>query len=575
MKLAYKYKIFCSFVFLFALFAVAMIIFEQREEKVQKTEALELQLNNYTEVIHSYVKTREITNDKMGELEDLITLLPDEMRVTVINDMGKVLFDKDVSNIGSLDNHLERPEIKKALFQANGTHIRMSASTKQEYLYFAKYYESYYIRVALPYNIQVKSVLKADNLFIYIVLGMFLVILILLNYVSGRFGKSITQLKRFTTAISEDQVMPAKVDFPDDELGEIGDQLAQILAQKEASKFAIEQEKEKLIQHFQFSEEGLCIFTSDFKKIYANTHFIQYVNLITDRPTFDINSIAENESFYDVFEFLKNENKVRNNFSTQINKGGKIFHVQAVVFEDKSFEITIKDISKTEKTRLLKQEMTNNIAHELRTPVTSLRGYLETLNTQNLPEEKRAQFIDRAFHQSVRLSNLIEDVSLLSKIEEVGTAFKLEDVNLSQLINDVRIDLIDRLQQNNVKLNVKLASSVVMKGNYTLLYSVFRNLINNSINYGGEGVEIYIENYMQENGYLYFSYYDTGKGVESQHLSRLFERFYRTDDGRTRNTGGSGLGLSIVKNAILFHKGDIQARMQPGAGLGFLFTLRS
>lgn len=576
MKLTYKQKIFSSFVFIFALFAVIMIIVEQQEEKKQKTEALETKLDNYTEVIHRYFETHETSNLGNSNISELIALLPEDLRVTIINDAGKVLFDKDVKNIGTLDNHLDRPEIKKALFQSVGTHIRMSASTKHEYLYYAKYYKTYYIRVALPYNIEVKNVLKPDNLFIYIELGIFLISLILLNYVAERFSKSINLLKRFTTAIKDDQKLPEHISFPDDELGEIGGELVSIFEQKERTKLQLEQEKEKLIRHFQYSEEGLCIFNSQKKKIYANTHFIQYLNLISDHPTLELDAIEEVSALKEIFDFINLNGKRDTHFSTRIERNGKAFQVQAVEFEDKSFEITIKDISRTEKMRQLKQEMTNNIAHELRTPVTSLRGYLETLNEQNLPYERQMQFISKAFNQSVRLSNLIEDVSLLSKIEEVsaGTAFKLEDVNICRLIDDVRIDLIDRLNENNVKLNISVDPSVALRGNYTLLYSVFKNLISNSINYGGEGIDIHIDNYMKDDSFLYFSYYDTGKGVESSHLPRLFERFYRTNDGRTRDTGGSGLGLSIVKNAILFHKGEIQARIQPGAGLGFLFTLK-
>ncbi|OJU53559.1 MAG: hypothetical protein BGN96_17280 [Bacteroidales bacterium 45-6] len=293
-----------------------------------------------------------------------------------------------------------------------------------------------------------------------------------------------------------------------------------------------------------------------------------------ETPTFEIESLFEDPQFKPLTEFLDssgdNEDK---HFTFQLLSNGKTFQVQALKYDDESFEVTIKDITKTEKTRLLKQEMTNNIAHELRTPVSSLRAYLETICDKELPPEKQKQFVEKAYNQSVRLSELIEDVSLLSKIEEASAQFPMERVDLHELVNNVRIDLTDKLQANKIKFVSTLRESLYIHANYSLIYSIFRNLTDNSIKYAGKDIEIHIDNYTEDKEYLYFSYYDTGKGVEEQHLHRIFERFYRVDKGRTRDAGGSGLGLSIVKNAIMLHKGEIQARNREGKGLEFLFSI--
>lgn len=574
MKLTYKQRIFSYFLIIFVLFAGIIIIIEQREEKMQRTQALEDRLDSYAEMIHSYIEQYSIRDSNAVQIRSLAQAMPMDIRISIIDNNGKVSFDKDVLNINTLDNHLSRPEIRSAQYLGKGSNIRMSASTNHEYLYYAKHYQDYYVRVALPYNIGTKIMLKADNMFIYAVLVMFVVVLILLNYVAGRFGASISQLKNLAIKIKDNKPLPENIAFPDDELGEIGNQLVALLRQKEKSKHEIEVEREKLVQHFQYSQEGICIFDCDFKKVYANTHFFQYFNFITDEPAFNLETIIKEEIFAPVIDFISNRKKEENYHTFSINKNGKAFLVQTIVFEDNSFEITIKDITKTEKTRLLKQEMTNNIAHELRTPVTSLRGYLETLSSQNLPADKQAQFINRAHMQSIRLSNLIEDVSLISKIEEAPAQFELEKVNLSQLIDDVRIDLTDKLTQSDIKLKVSVKEDLTINGNYTLLYSIFRNLIDNSISYAGQHVEIDINNYMEDKDFVYFTYYDTGVGVDEKYLPRLFERFYRVNEGRTRDTGGSGLGLSIVKNAIHFHKGEVQVKNKVNGGLEFFFTLK-
>jgi two-component system OmpR family sensor kinase/two-component system phosphate regulon sensor histidine kinase PhoR len=473
-----------------------------------------------------------------------------------------------------MDNHLDRPEIMNARYSSYGSIIRTSISTRQEYLYYARLFRSYYVRVALPYNMETRNMLKADNLFAYMIITLFVVALIFINYVAERFSKSILQLKDFSSRIQKGQNIPESIHFQEDELGEIGNELIDIFKQMENSKKNIEIEREKLIRHFRFSGEGLCIFSPEMKKIYANSNFIQYINLMTDQPTFDAEDILKDPVFKPVADFINNKEKDLNHAVSQIGKNGKTFSVQSIVFEDGNFETIIKDISKAEKTRLLKQEMTSNIAHELRTPVTSLRGYLETLNNRDLDENKQKQFIERAFLQTIRLSNLIDDVSIISKIEEAPSQFTIEKLNISLLINEVRIDLSDKIADRHIKFISSVQDNLTVMGNYTLLYSIFRNLADNSVSYAGQHIEIHISQYAEDEHYLYFSYYDTGIGVKEEHLGRLFERFYRVNEGRTRDTGGSGLGLSIVKNAILFHKGDIQVKNRINGGLEFLFTLK-
>jgi two-component system OmpR family sensor kinase/two-component system phosphate regulon sensor histidine kinase PhoR len=574
MKTTYLQRIFSCFLIIFLLFATGVILIEQKQEKKFRIADLEARLDGYTEIIHEFIRQHDLNKDSIGKVSELYHLLPEPIRVSIIDNEGYVLLDNEVSNLNHMDNHLDRPEIMNARYASYGSNIRISASTRQEYLYYARHFRLYYVRVALPYNMETRNMLKADSLFIYIIIALFIVALIFINYVAERFSKSILQLKDFSSKIQKGQPIPENIHFQNDELGEIGYELIDIFKQKENSKRNIEIEREKLIRHFRFSGEGLCIFNPEMKKIYANTNFIQYINLMTDLPTFDAEDILKDKVFKPVADFINDKKRESNHTLFQISKNGKSFSIQVVVFEDSSFEVIIKDISKVEKTRLLKQEMTSNIAHELRTPVTCLRGYLETLNSLELDAAKQKQFIERAFFQTVRLSNLIEDVGIISKIEEAPSQFSLERLNLALLINEVRIDLSDKLTARRITFITSVNDNLTVTGNYTLLYSIFRNLVDNSISYAGPNVEIHISNYAEDDNYFYFSYYDTGKGVDEQHLSRLFERFYRVSEGRTRDSGGSGLGLSIVKNAILFHKGDIQVKNRPNGGLEFLFTLK-
>lgn len=221
----------------------------------------------------------------------------------------------------------------------------------------------------------------------------------------------------------------------------------------------------------------------------------------------------------------------------------------------------------------MKHQMTNNIAHELRTPVSSIRGYLETLTTcPDIAPERKQAFIERAYVQTIRLSDLIRDIALITKIEEASDQLVKERLCLKTIVDEVISEFRETIETKEVYVE-NLLDNIHVNGNATLLYAIFRNLVENSLKYGGGNLVIHVECASIHDGKCHLVYYDTGKGVGQEHLSRIFERFYRVSEGRTRDDGGSGLGLSIVRNAIAFHNGDITASLRTAGGLQYNFTL--
>jgi two-component system phosphate regulon sensor histidine kinase PhoR len=570
MILRYRQRLFLYFSIVFTVFTVSIVVVEQAREKTYKTVALEEKLEAYTDIINA--KLIQKGEPYVKHLQDFERVLPTDLRVTLIASKGKVIYDNTVDSFLLMENHWNRPEIKGALALGKGSDIRDSETKHTEYLYYAKRFGDKYIRVALPYNIQLQRFLKPDNVFIYFILAFFAVFILIIHLLTYQFGKTIKQLRDFV--LQPDKYLADKPIFPADELGEISAKMTDNYFHLMESKTAIHLEKQKLLQHIQISEEGICFLSSTSNVEFYNGLFIQYINSLSEEPASDAAIILTDPLFSELQEFITSKEK--NYFETQISKHGKTFTLKANIFDDKSFEVILSDITKQEKTKQLKQEMTGNIAHELRTPITSIRGYLETILEQStIPEDKKTRFIQQAYNQSIVLSEIIRDMSLIAKIEEGPNSFVLEQVNLNQVFFKLKDEVSNTMNLKNDTFNWQIPADLVIQGNASLLYSLFRNLTDNALRYAGEDVAITVNLYNEDADFYYFSFYDNGLGIQDEHhLNRLFERFYRVNEGRTRESGGSGLGLSIVRNAVAFHKGKITVKNRKEGGLEFLFSLR-
>ena len=221
----------------------------------------------------------------------------------------------------------------------------------------------------------------------------------------------------------------------------------------------------------------------------------------------------------------------------------------------------------------LKRQLTNNINHELKTPVASIQICLETLlSGVELSDEKRVELIERCYVNNARLRNLLKDVSLITRMEDGSQLISKEPVVLNDIIGEIHKELDVVSEGEKMTLHTDFKDIVTVCGNLSLIGSIFRNLTENAIAYSG-GKNIYITLLANDADSCTISFEDDGRGVDPQKLHRLFERFYRIDKGRSRQIGGTGLGLSIVKHAVQFHGGNITVSNRPGGGLKFVFTL--
>jgi len=226
-----------------------------------------------------------------------------------------------------------------------------------------------------------------------------------------------------------------------------------------------------------------------------------------------------------------------------------------------------------EKENRMRRELTQNISHELKTPVASILGYTDTiLDNPQIDDQTRRQFIERTHTQAQRLTALLQDISTLNRMDYATDVLSKERVDVSQIVSDIAEETALAFQQKGMTLRNYLPHNIIIQGNTSLVYSIFRNLTDNALCYAGEGAAVEIAASEQPDSW-HFTFQDNGTGIAPEHLPRIFERFYRIDKGRSRSLGGTGLGLAIVKNAVLLHGGTITARNIATGGLQFDFSL--
>jgi len=225
---------------------------------------------------------------------------------------------------------------------------------------------------------------------------------------------------------------------------------------------------------------------------------------------------------------------------------------------------------------ILKRQLTQNVAHELKTPVASIQGYLETiLENPRIDDKTRDLFLQRCYAQGKRLAALLNDMSTLNRLDDGADMMSFEEVDVAEIIRTVQRESQFNLEQKGMTMHCDIPNEILINGNSGLLYSTFRNLTDNAIAYAGLNTHILLTGERNDDGFWHFMFKDDGVGVAPEHLPRLFERFYRVDKGRSRKMGGTGLGLAIVKNAVRVHGGTISVKNNPEGGLRFDFTLKA
>ena len=543
-RIPFSQRLFWSVFFMFLGFTVCFLLFQYQREREFAQEKLNNVLSNYNyQLFRKCQQSTDINKTVISFMDDIPQK---DLRVTIIDPSGDVLFDN--SGTDEFNNHNDRSEVRKARLYNEGFAIRSSESTGKRYFYSASNIGGYIYRSALPYDPYVRGILTVNKDFIYFMALMTLIFFFVLSRFTFSIGKTISKLRDFALNVEKDRMPAVDYVFPNDELGDISQNIVTLYHRQQKAKNELSMEREKLIKHFQYSKEGFAMFTSEGREILSNILFIQFINVISDTQIHQVEDVTDIAELEPIRTFLnkniRNMNRKKKVLreSVTIDKNGKIFLIECILFLDNSYEISINDISRQEEESRMKRQLTQNVSHELKTPVSSIQGYLETiLSNPDLSPDKRQFFLERCYSQSTRLTGLLRDISVLNRLDEASEMFDLTEVNITKLIAEIQKECSQDMEEKHITSEIILPGDPTVFGNNSLLYSIFRNLYDNAIAYAGENIRITVNCYKEDPKYYYFSFSDNGVGIPEEHINRIFERFYRVDKGRSRKIGGTGL----------------------------------
>ncbi len=504
-------------------------------------------------------------------------------RVTLIAADGRVVGDSDVRDdqVGSLENHQGRPEVQQALKTGSGWSIRYSDTLRTTMLYVALPLpagDASVIRLALPLEYFDAAKRALHNL-----LGGAVTLLLFSSLLLSIFLSRITAkpLREIADAAARIGVGERGVRIAMGK-GEEIDYLARVLnemaARIEEQMHKLTSEQQRLAAILRGMGEGVMVTDTKGNIILVNPAFRKQFGLpgeVEGRPLVEV---CRHPDLLQAFEEQRESgDEVSCEITIPITNLVLMAHWVPLTRDsgNRGTVAVFHDISDLKRVETMRRDFVANVSHELRTPVAVIKGYGETLLDGALEEspERSRRFVEIIVSHAERLTNLINDILTLSKLEARDAALTLHPLDLCGTIRKAQMLMEDHARSKGIRIAAECPDGMPkVLADQGQLEQVLLNLLDNAIKYTPDGGDVAIE-ISTNQGRLQISVSDTGIGIPSKDLPRIFERFYRVDEGRSREQGGTGLGLSIVKHIVQLHGGEITVSSEAGKGSKFTVTL--
>jgi two-component system phosphate regulon sensor histidine kinase PhoR len=506
-------------------------------------------------------------------------------RITLILPSGEVLGDSD-EDPQKMENHAGRPEIKTALRRGKGVFTRYSDTLHQEMMYVALPVEKDgevigVVRTSIPVS-EIDTTLGSIYQKIALA-GLFLILLAAMVslYIARRISQPIEEMKRGAQRFADGN-FSRKVLVPDsEELGSLADVLNDMARQLDDKISTITQQRNELETILSAMREGVLAVDSDERILTFNQAAGSFLGI--DLSSAKGNAIQEVVRNADVQRFLSGvltEKGPAEGEIVIVVPENKFFQVSGTLLRDSQGKtigalVVLNNITRMRQLENMRREFVANVSHELKTPITSIKGYVETLQEGALDDKDNVQkFLDIVLKQSDHLNAIVDDLLSLSRIEQDAERGEVQftDENLRHIIEAAMADYESKARERKIKVIVSCGEEIVVKANSRLLEQAIGNLLDNAIKYSEPGKTIEVKA-AGDTDEVVIKVKDFGSGIAPEHLFRLFERFYRVDKGRSRELGGTGLGLAIVKHIAQAHGGRVTVESTVGKGSIFALHL--
>ena len=527
---------------------------------LQNTDHIKEKLAETNRILANYI---ESGNTDIGRIFESV---PENTRITYISSSGDVLYDSLKDDIS--ENHLYRKEIIEATKGATGTDIRISASIGIRMVYSALMLDDgSFIRSAYPFS----NFALSGNYIKYLATALFLVILastIIILRLSGFLLEPIEELSFATDRIARGELSRRVELKQDEDLAKLSRNFNNMAERLETTIVESLEKQNRLEAILKSMDSGVIALDNNETIIMMNPFSKQLFSVRGDTLGMKIGSLPNLSS---VYEYLGSEENVA---AIRTPEGKDLKMKKADILGERMNKvgvvIVIQDITDIKRLENLRSQFVANVSHELKTPLTSIKGFSETLRFVN-DEKTRIKFLDIINEEAERLTRLINDILSLSSLEQ-NREPKLEEIDTVEETRRICDMLHQMAVAKSIELTLTASGNPILIGDLDNYNQMVINLVDNAIKYTEPNgkVKVRIE---KSAGKLILSVKDTGIGIPEEHLPRLFERFYRVDKSRDRAKGGTGLGLAIVKHIVLSMKGEIKVESETGRGTTFTVSI--
>jgi len=502
------------------------------------------------------------------------------IRVTLIGADGVVVADSSVEpeRIRAMENHLDRPEVRAALARGRGMNVRESATTGHPYVYVARTLSGpqgrpFVLRLAEPLEqlSALRGRLAAAMLLAALAAG--IAILFTSLWLDRQLFEPLSRL----IAGAQDLAIgrAARVDVPDeDELAALALALNRLAATAEEQFQAVSQERDHLSEILASMSEGVLVVGPDGRALMLNPAFYRLFDLAGDFTGRRVLEIVRQPGLARLVEDTLRLGEPQGAQIEVASPDRRTLMLASAALSrgERGAVVAVRDTTELTRVADMRRDFVANVSHELKTPLAAIRGYAETLRDGALDEPPTARrFTDRILSQCRRLQELLDDLLTLSRMEGVAPPHEREPVDLHALIRHSVDLLAPAARDKRVEIEVEAEPVPLLSGDADGMERLLLNLLDNAIKYNRPEGKVTLR-LLQAGGEAVLEVSDTGIGIPSESIPRIFERFYRVDKGRAREEGGTGLGLAIVKHVAQAHGGQVEVESR--AGRGSKFTVR-